>query len=81
MVSVRDEWITRIQVVITTTVVVYFLTRAWMPLGAGTHFLSTFFCDFIVGLVLGLLSLVVYFIPGYCDGALQINGSFSHYLF
>ncbi len=51
-----------INIIITAVVVVFFLTKAWMPLGAqNSMFLNFLFVIVIVGTVLGALSLVIVF--------------------
>ncbi len=59
-----------INIAITVAVVVFFLTKAWMPLGAqNTLFANFLFVIVIVGVVLSALSSVVYFYPrilGWC---------------
>ncbi len=53
-----------INMVITAVTIVYFLSRAWMPLGAQNSLAANFlFVTAIVALVLGILSLVVYLYP------------------
>jgi Cu(I)/Ag(I) efflux system membrane protein CusA/SilA len=57
----RKPWVNRINIFITGVVILYFLTRAWMPLGAGNTLLANLlFVLAVVGVVLGILSLVVY---------------------
>lgn len=57
----RKPWVNRINIFITGVVILYFLTRAWMPLGAGnTLLVNLLFVLAVVGVVLGILSLVVY---------------------
>ena len=54
----------RINIAITLFVVVYFLAKEWMPLGAGNSTLSNFlFVVIIVALILGTLMTVVRFYP------------------
>ncbi|MDA3952871.1 MAG: efflux RND transporter permease subunit [Bacteroidales bacterium] len=56
----KKSWINVINIAITTIVVVFFLTKAWVPLGAqNTVFANFLFVIVIVVTVLGLLSLVV----------------------
>ncbi|MBR8535714.1 efflux RND transporter permease subunit [Carboxylicivirga sediminis] len=58
----KKQWINFINVAITIVVVVFFLTKAWMPLGAqNTMFANFLFVIAIVTVVLGGLSLVVVF--------------------
>lgn len=56
----KKAWINYINIAITVIVVVFFLTKAWMPLGAqNTLFANFLFVIALVGTVLGALSLVV----------------------
>ncbi len=58
----KKQWVNFINVAITIVVVVFFLTKAWMPLGAqNTMFTNFLFVIAIVTVVLGGLSLVVVF--------------------
>ncbi len=60
----RKAWPNRINILISGIIILYFLSRAWLPLGAQNSFLANFLFVFvIVGLVLGILSTVVYFYP------------------
>ncbi len=66
----KKQWGNFINVAITIVVVVFFLTKAWMPLGAqNTMFANFLFVIAIVTVVLGGLSMVVVFynrILGWC---------------
>ena len=56
------SWTNLINIAITVAVVVFFLTKAWMPLGAQNSLFTNFlFVILIVGTVLGALSSVVFF--------------------
>lgn len=58
----KKAWINYINIAITVIVVVFFLTKAWVPLGAQNSMFANFlFVIAIVGTVLGALSLVVTF--------------------
>ncbi len=58
----QQKWINLINIAITIVVVVFFLTKAWMPLGAQNSLFANFlFVIVIVGTVLGGLSMVVVF--------------------
>lgn len=58
----KKKWINYINIAITIVVVIFFLTKAWMPLGAqNSIFANFFFVIVIVGTVLGTLSLVIIF--------------------
>ena len=60
--AIRKSLVNMINIAITVTVVVFFLTKAWMPLGAqNTQFVNFLFVIAIVATVLGALSLVVIF--------------------
>lgn len=65
-------WTNRINIFITGIVIVFFLTRVWMPLGAQNAFVVNFlFVTLLVGSVLGVLSAIVYFYPRILGWALQ----------
>jgi copper/silver efflux system protein len=56
----KKSWTNRINIIITGVIIVFFLTKAWMPLGAQNSLVINFlFVIAIVGFVLGVLSLVV----------------------
>ncbi|MUP39392.1 efflux RND transporter permease subunit [Labilibaculum euxinus] len=58
----KKSWVNLINIAITIVVVVFFLTKAWLPLGAENSMFANFlFVIVIVGTVLGALSLVVLF--------------------
>nr|WP_321409114.1 efflux RND transporter permease subunit [uncultured Carboxylicivirga sp.] len=58
----QQKWINLINIAITVVVVVFFLTKAWMPLGAQNSMFANFlFVIAIVTTVLGSMSLVVVF--------------------
>ncbi len=60
----RKNWTNYINIAITLVVVVFFLTQAWMPLGAqNSLFTNVLFVILIVTIVLGFLMLVVRFYP------------------
>ncbi len=62
--NANKKWINFITIIITIVVVVFFLTKAWMPLGAQNSLLANFlFVIAIVSSILGGLSLVVVFYP------------------
>ena len=53
----KKSWVNFINIVITVVVVVFFLTKAWVPLGAQNSLLANFiFVIVIVAIILGLLS-------------------------
>jgi Cu(I)/Ag(I) efflux system membrane protein CusA/SilA len=58
----KKHWINKINIFIAGIAITYFLTRAWMPLGAQNSLAANFlFVIVIVFVVLGVLSAVVYF--------------------
>ncbi len=60
----KINWENIINIVITAVVVISFLAKAWMPLGAQNSLFANFlFVIAIVGTVLGAMSLVVLFYP------------------
>jgi Cu(I)/Ag(I) efflux system membrane protein CusA/SilA len=60
----KKSWVNYINIGITVVAVVFFLTKAWMPLGAqNTLFANFLFVIAIVTMVLGTLSMVVVFYP------------------
>ncbi|HKL07370.1 MAG TPA: efflux RND transporter permease subunit [Bacteroidales bacterium] len=60
----RKHWTNYINIAITAAIVVFFLSRVWMPLGAQNSLFANFlFVLLIVGVILSLLSAVVFFYP------------------
>lgn len=60
----RRTWVTWLNTIIILVTVVYFLTGAWMPLGAQNSFLVNYlFVIALVGSVLGVLMSIVHFYP------------------
>ena len=58
----KKSWVNLINIAITIVVVVFFLTKAWLPLGAENSLFANFlFVIAIVSVVLGALSSVVFF--------------------
>ncbi|MCZ4694959.1 AcrB/AcrD/AcrF family protein [Ancylomarina euxinus] len=58
----QKYWVNVINVAITIVVIVFFLTKAWMPMGAQYSMFANFtFVILIVTLILGLMSSFVYF--------------------
>jgi len=58
----KRKFVNIINIGITLSVILYFLTIEWMPLGAQNSTFSNFlFVIFIVGLVLGILMTIVYY--------------------
>ena len=62
--SGQQQWVNRINIGLTLLVVVYLLSREWMPLGAGNSLISNgLFVALILVLVLGILMAVVRYYP------------------
>ena len=62
--KLKKSWANVINIIIAVGVVVFFLTKVWMPLGAqNTGFTNFLFVIVLVILILGPLSLVVLFYP------------------
>jgi len=60
----RKQWTNYINIAITAAIVVFFLSRVWMPLGAQNSLFANFlFVLLMVGIILSLLSAVVFFYP------------------
>ncbi len=60
----KKSWVNYINIIITVVVVVFFLTKVWMPLGAqNSQFANFLFVISIVAFILGPLSTVVIFYP------------------
>ncbi|PLX11384.1 MAG: cation transporter, partial [Marinilabiliales bacterium] len=58
----KREWSNYINIAITASVVIFFLSKVWMPLGAQNSLFANFmFVLIMVGTILGLLSSVVIF--------------------
>ncbi|MFO7853060.1 MAG: efflux RND transporter permease subunit [Bacteroidota bacterium] len=58
----KKKWVNYINIGITAFVVVYFLSRVWMPLGAGNSLAANFsFVVVMVAIILAVLSMVVYY--------------------
>ncbi|MFA9389431.1 MAG: efflux RND transporter permease subunit [Prolixibacteraceae bacterium] len=58
----KKSWPNYINIAITAVVVVFFLTKAWMPLGAqNSQFANFLFVIVVLTVVLGVLSSVVFF--------------------
>ena len=75
--STKKKWTNRINIVITVAIVVFFLTKEWMPLGAQNSLFTNF--SFVIGLVsviLGLLSLVVIYYPKLLKWSLENKWKF-----
>jgi len=75
--AVNKKWINLINIIITIVVVVFFLTKAWMPLSAQNSMLANFlFVIAIVTTVLGALSLVVMFYSSILNWCLKHKWTF-----
>ncbi len=73
----RKAWVNYIHIIITGVTIIFFLTRAWLPLGAQNSLFSNFlFVIVIVGVVLGALSMVVVFYPRLLNWALNNKWKF-----
>ncbi|MCW8802699.1 MAG: efflux RND transporter permease subunit, partial [Candidatus Bathyarchaeota archaeon] len=73
----KKAWPNILNIVITGIIIVFFLSKAWMPLGAkNSLFVNFFFVILIVGVVLGLLSSVVAFYPRILKWALNNKWKF-----
>jgi len=60
----KKFWINIINIAISIVVIVFFLTKAWMPMGAQYSMFANFmFVIVIVAVILGLMSVFVYFYP------------------
>jgi Cu(I)/Ag(I) efflux system membrane protein CusA/SilA len=58
----KKSWVNIINIAITVAIVVFFLTKAWMPMGAqNSLFVNFLFVIAIVAVILGVLSQVVIF--------------------
>lgn len=73
----RKAWTNYINIIITGVTIIFFLTKAWLPLGAqNSLFANFFFVIAIVGVVLGALSMVVVFYPKLLHWALNNKWKF-----
>ena len=73
----KKSWPNIINIVITGIILVFFLTKAWMPLGAqNSLFINFLFVIVIVAVVLGALSLVVAYYPRILKWALANKWKF-----
>ncbi len=73
----KKAWANRINIEITGLVIVFFLTKAWMPLGAqNALFVNFLFVTVLVGVVLGVLTSVVAFYPRILSWALNNKWKF-----
>jgi Cu(I)/Ag(I) efflux system membrane protein CusA/SilA len=73
----RKSWANIINIIITGTTIVYFLSKAWMPLGAQNSLFANFlFVIAIVAVVLGALSTVVVFYSRILKWALKNKWKF-----
>ncbi len=73
----KKSWVKIINIAITGVIIVFFLTKAWMPLGAkNSLFVNFLFVIAIVGVVLGALSTVVAFYPRILKWALNNKWKF-----
>ena len=73
----KESWANIINIIITAIAIVFFLTKAWMPLGAqNSFFLNFLFVIAIVAVVLGALSTVIFLYPRILKWALNNKGKF-----
>ncbi|MGE4586748.1 MAG: efflux RND transporter permease subunit, partial [Mangrovibacterium sp.] len=73
----KKDWINYINVIITGIVILFFLTKSWLPLGAQNSMLANFlFVIVIVTIILGALSMVVIFYPKLLNWALNNKRKF-----
>jgi len=73
----KKSWTNIINIVITGVIIIFFLSKAWMPLGAQNSLLVNFlFVAAIVAVVLGALSTVVAFYPRILNWALNNKWKF-----
>ena len=73
----KKSWVNILNIAITGVIIVFFLTKAWMPLGAkNSLFVNFLFVIAIVGVVLGALSTVVAFYPRILKWALNNKWKF-----
>ena len=73
----KKKWPNILNIAITAIIIVFFLSKAWMPLGAqNSLFVNFLFVILIVGVVLGLLSSVVAFYPRFLKWALNNKWKF-----
>lgn len=74
----NKAWPNRINIGITVFIVVFFLSKFWLPLGAQYSLFSNFsFVFLMLALILSLLSAVVYFYPSLLKWSLNNKGKFS----
>jgi Cu(I)/Ag(I) efflux system membrane protein CusA/SilA len=60
----KRKYVNYINIALTLAVVLYFLTRVWMPLGAQNSFLTNFlFLVILVGIILGVLMTIAHYYP------------------
>ncbi len=73
----KKSWVNRINIGITVVVVVFFLTKTWMPLGAQNSLFSNFsFVILLVGIVLLAMTMVVVFYPKLLKWCLEYKWTF-----
>ena len=73
----KKSWPKILNIVITGAIILFFLTKAWMPLGAqNSLFINFLFVLAIVAVVLGALSLVVFYYPRILKWALANKWKF-----
>ncbi|MGQ1784373.1 efflux RND transporter permease subunit [Saccharicrinis sp. GN24d3] len=73
----RKGWTNYINIITTGVTIIFFLTKAWLPLGAQNSLFANFlFVIVIVAIVLGALSMVVLFYPRLLNWALNNKWKF-----
>src|SRR6056297_3449900 len=73
----RRNWVNYINIAITAAIVIFFLAKVWMPLGAqNSLFANFFFVIMVVAVILGILSTVVYFYPSILKWTLSHKWTF-----
>ncbi len=73
----RKGWTNYINIIITGITIIFFLTKAWLPLGAQNSLFANFlFVIVIVAIVLGALSMMVMFYPRLLNWALNNKWKF-----
>src|SRR6056297_536814 len=73
----KRNWVNYINIAITAAIVVFFLSKVWMPLGAQNSLFANFlFVLLIVGVILSLLSAVVFFYPSLLKWILNYKWTF-----
>lgn len=73
----KHQWVNYINIAIACVIVVFFLTKVWLPLGAQNSLFTNFmFVILIVLIVLGFMSSVILFYPKILNWALHHKWTF-----